>query len=354
MKQEKNILMATKKTTNNINDIIKQIQEKYGDESISTGDNSMHQDIDIIPTGSLGLDYILGIGGIPRGRITEIYGPESSGKTLLALNIIKQAQEQGLTSAFVDAEHALSFDFAKKIGVDLKKLLISQPNCGEEALGIAEDLLKTKEVGLIVIDSVSALTPTAEIEGKMGAQHIGLQARLMSQALRKMTALAASSNTAVIFINQIRMSIGVTWGNPEVTCGGKALKFYTSVRIEVRKAAKLKKKEDIIGNRVKVKIAKNKLAAPYKTTEYDILYNEGISVVGDILLLGQKYNLIKKEGLSYYYNNDKIAVGLDKTKEEIKNNPVLLEELTTKIKEKMTLQDEEANAIEDSTDLQDE
>ncbi len=322
------------RTVKTIAEIIKSIKEKYGAESILTGDDKLkHVDIDIIPTGSISLNYALGIGGIPRGRIIEIFGPEASGKTTLALTVVREAQKQGLIAAYIDAEHALDLDYAKVVGVNCIDLLISQPKCGEEALDIAESLVKTGKVGVIIIDSVAALTPQAEIDGEMGARHIGLQARLMSQGLRKLTAIASRANTAIVFINQIRMNIG-GYGNPETTTGGVALKFYTSVRIEVRRSAKLEKGEEIIGNRIKVKIAKNKLSAPFKKTEYDIIFSEGISYANDVLSLGLLDGIIEKEGNSLIFEKLKLGRSLENAKEWLKENPKTLDEILNKIKEK--------------------
>jgi len=271
---------------------------------------------------------------VPRGRVIEIYGPESSGKTTLALHIVSNAQKKGGLCAFVDAEHALDPEYAKKIGVKINDLLISQPDTGEQALEIVESLVRSGSIDVVVVDSVAALTPQAEIEGEMGQSHMGLQARLMSQALRKLTAIVAKSNTIVIFINQIRMQIGIMFGNPETTTGGKALKFYASVRIEVRRAAQIKKGEDIIGNRVKVKVVKNKVAPPFRTTEFDIMYNEGISYEGDLINLGLKYELIKKSGASLSFGEIKLGQGFENAKEFLRQNPKAASELVKEIKEK--------------------
>ncbi len=314
--------------------IIKNLEKKYGEGTVMKFTNRKTIDIEIIPTGSISLDYALGIGGIPRGRIIEIFGPESSGKTTLALGIIAQAQKKGILCAFVDAEHSLDPDYSRNIGVDLSKMLISQPNSGEQALDIVEGFVKSGEIGLIVIDSVAALTPQAEIDGVMGQTHIGLLARLMSQALRKLTAITAQTKTTIIFVNQIRMSIGVKWGNPEVSTGGVALKFYTSQRIEIRRAAKLKKVEEIIGNRVKIKIAKNKLAAPFKMTELDIIFNKGISLESDVLNFGIKKEVIKKEGISLMFGKEKLGRGLETAKIFLESKPEMVEEIIKAIKEK--------------------
>ena len=295
-------------------------------------------DVESIPTGAISLDIALGIGGIPRGRIIEIYGPESSGKTTLALHIIANAQKAGGIASFIDAEHALDPEYAKRIGVNIKDLLISQPDNGEQALDIVETLVNSGTVSIIVVDSVAALVPKAEIEGDMGDSHMGRQARLMSQALRKLTAIVAKSNCTVIFINQIRMKIGVVFGNPETTTGGNALKFYASVRIEVRRSAQIKKAEDIVGNRVKAKIVKNKVAPPFKTTEFDIMYNEGISASGDILDTAVKYEVAEKKGNSFVFGEVKLGVGREQAKaflkEDAKTAKELVKQIYLKIKEK--------------------
>ena len=289
-------------------------------------------DVEFTPTGSISLDIALG-GGIPRGRIVEIYGPESSGKTTLSLHVISELQKKKGTAAFVDAEHALDPEYAKKIGVKTNDLVISQPDSGEEALEIVEALVRSNAVDLVVVDSVAALTPRKEIEGEMGDSHMGLQARLMSQALRKLTSIVHKSNTTIIFINQIRMKIGVVFGNPETTTGGKALKFYSSVRIEVRKSAQIKQGENIIGNRVKAKIVKNKVAPPFKTTEFDIMYNEGITYYGDVLNTGVKYEIVKKGGAWYNYEDQKLGQGYEASRRFLKENPKIANEIIAKIKE---------------------
>lgn len=299
---------------------MKEIQERFGEGSIMRLGEVKKANIPSISTGSFSLDLALGVGGVPRGRIIEVFGPESSGKTTLALHVVANAQKNGGIAAFVDAEHALDPEYAKKIGVNLDTLLISQPDTGEQALEIVETLVKSGGVDVVVIDSVAALTPRAEIEGEMGQQHMGLQARLMSQALRKLTSIISKTNTTVIFINQIRMQIGVFFGNPETTPGGKALKFFSSVRIEVRKAAQIKKGEDIIGNRVKAKIVKNKVAAPFKTAEFDIMYNEGISYESDILNAGVKYDVVKKSGAWIIYKGEKLGQGFDAARKALKSD----------------------------------
>jgi recombination protein RecA len=316
-----------------IENALHEIKAKYGDGSIMKLGEAPKVNVDTIPTGSLGLDIALGVGGVPRGRVIEIYGPESSGKTTLALHIVAEAQKKGGVCAFIDAEHALDPDYAQKIGVKINDLLISQPDTGEQALEITESLVRSSGIDVVVIDSVAALTPKAEIEGEMGASHMGLQARLMSQALRKLTAIVSKSNTIVIFINQIRMQIGIVFGNPETTTGGKALKFYSSVRIEVRRAAQIKKGEEVIGNRVRAKIVKNKVAPPFKTAEFDIIYNEGISYTGDILNLGEKYGIIKKSGASYSYDKTSLGRGYDSARQFLKENPKTAQEIVKKIKE---------------------
>lgn len=312
---------------------VKEIKEKYGEGSIMKLGEARRVDVDVIPTGSFALDLALGVGGVPRGRIIEIFGPESSGKTTLALHIVREAQRKGGLAAFVDAEHALDPEYAKKIGVKINDLLISQPDTGEQALDIVESLVRSNAVDVIVVDSVAALTPRAEIEGDMGAQHIGLQARLMSHALRKLTAIVAKSKTVILFINQIRMQIGIMWGNPETTPGGKALKFYSSVRIDIRRAAQIKKGENIIGNRIKVKIVKNKVAPPFKIAEFDIFYNEGISYEAEVINMALKYDLIKKSGASFSYDSTKLGQGFDTAKNYLKENTKIRDEIMKKAKE---------------------
>jgi len=323
----------------NIDDTIAEIKTKFGEEAIMKLGEKPKVNVDVIPTGSIGLDEALGVGGVPRGRIIEIYGPESSGKTTLALHIVAEAQKKGGICAFIDAEHAMDPEYAGKIGVNLDELLISQPDTGEQALEITESLVRSGKVDVIVIDSVAALTPKDEIEGEMGAHHVGKQARLMSQALRKLTAIVARSGTVVIFINQIRMQIGVMFGNPETTPGGKALKFYTSVRLDIRRIAQIKKGDEIMGGRVRVKVVKNKVAAPFKVTEFDLLYNEGISQEGEMLALGEKFGLIQKSGTSYAYGEEKLGRGYDAARTYLRENAkvgaALLKEIRQKIKENM-------------------
>lgn len=319
-----------------IDQALKEIRTKFGDESITTFGAGTPQKIPVIQTGSIGLDAALGVGGVPRGRIIEIFGPESSGKTTLALHIVAEAQKAGGIAAFVDAEHALDPEYARRIGVKLTELLISQPDTGEQALDIVESLVRSGNVDIIVIDSVAALTPKDEIEGEMGQQHVGKQARLMSQALRKLTAIVSRSKTIVVFINQIRMQIGVMFGNPETTPGGKALKFYTSVRLDIRRIASIKKGEEVVGGRVRVKVVKNKVAAPFKTTEFDLLYNEGISREGELIALGEKFGLVEKSGATYKFGGEKLAVGYDATRTFLHDNKDIAKELLKQIKLKLT------------------
>ena len=314
---------------------IKDIKTKFGDEAIMTYGTTKPSAIAAIPTGSIGLDNALGVGGMPCGRIVEIFGPESSGKTTLSLHVIAEAQKKGGVCAFVDAEHALDPEYARRIGVKLSELLISQPDTGEQALEIVESLVRSNSVSIIVVDSVAALTPKDEIEGDMGAHHVGKQARLMSQALRKLTAITANSGTTVIFINQIRMQIGVMFGNPETTPGGKALKFYTSVRLDIRRIAQIKKGEEIVGGRVRVKVVKNKVAAPFKTTEFDLLYNEGISREGEIIALGEKYDILQKSGASYKFGELPLARGYDATRTFLRENKTVANDILKLVKQKM-------------------
>ncbi|MEK7060013.1 MAG: recombinase RecA [Patescibacteria group bacterium] len=328
-----------------LDDTIRAIQAKFGEGAIMKFGDSPKVDVNTIPTGSIGLDMALGVGGIPRGRIIEIFGPESSGKTTLSLHIVAEAQKLGGVCAYIDAEHAMDPDYTKKLGVNIDNLLISQPDTGEQALEIVESLVRTGKIDVIVVDSVAALTPKDEIEGDMGAYHVGKQARLMSQALRKLTAIVAKSKTVVIFINQIRMQIGVMFGNPETTPGGKALKFYTSVRLDIRKIAQIKKGEDIVGSRTRVKVVKNKVAAPFKQTEFDIIYNEGISKEGEIIALGEKFDILEKVGNSYFYvpNEEpkekiKLGVGYDSTRTFLKENKKISDQILKEIRKKFTEQ----------------
>ena len=324
-----------------IEDTIKSIQTKFGEGAIMKLGDAPKVDIAAISTGSIGLDMALGIGGVPRGRIIEIFGPESSGKTTLSLHIVSEAQKAGGICAFIDAEHAMDPVYSKNLGVKTDELLISQPDTGEQALEICETLVRSGKIDVIVIDSVAALTPKDEIEGDMGAQHVGKQARLMSQALRKLTAIVAKSKTTVIFINQIRMQIGVMFGNPETTPGGKALKFYTSVRLDIRRIAQIKKGEEIVGGRTRVKVVKNKVAAPFKQTEFDIIYNEGISQEGEIIALGEKFKIVEKTGNSYFYKpmddkleKVKLGVGYDQTRKFLKDEKKVSGQILKEIRKK--------------------
>ncbi len=316
-------------------DTLDAIRTKFGDDAIMKLGEKPRVDINAIPTGSIGLDAALGVGGIPRGRIIEIFGPESSGKTTLSLHIIAEAQKLGGICAFIDAEHAMDPEYAKRLGVRTDELLISQPDNGEQGLEIVESLVRSGKMDVIVIDSVAALTPKDEIEGDMGAIHMGKQARLMSQALRKLTGIVAKSKTVVIFINQIRMQIGVMFGNPETTPGGKALKFYTSVRLDIRRIAQIKKGEEIMGGRVRVKVVKNKVAAPFKQTEFDLMYNEGISQEGEIIALGEKMGLIQKTGTSYAYGETKLGRGYDATRQFLKEDKKLSDKILSEIRQKL-------------------
>lgn len=310
-----------------------QIEKQFGKGSVMRmGDGDVAQHIEVIPTGSLGLDIALGVGGVPRGRVVEIYGPESSGKTTLTLQIIAEAQKMGGTAAFIDAEHALDPAYAEKLGVNVEDLLVSQPDTGEQALEITDMLVRSSAVDVVVIDSVAALTPKAEIEGEMGASHMGLQARLMSQALRKLTANIKRSNTLVIFINQIRMKIGVMFGNPETTTGGNALKFYSSVRLDIRRIGAIKKGDEIAGNETRVKVVKNKVAPPFKKAEFDILYNEGISKEGELISLGVENGIVDKAGAWYSYEKDRIGQGKDNVRTFLKEHPDMAAEIEARIR----------------------
>jgi recombination protein RecA len=313
-----------------------QIEKQFGKGAVMRmGDARAVRDVPAISTGSLNLDIALGVGGLPRGRVVEIYGPESSGKTTLTLHAVAQAQKAGGTAAFVDAEHALDPDYAEKLGVNVDDLLVSQPDTGEQALEIADMLVRSSAVDIVVVDSVAALTPKAEIEGEMGDSHVGLQARLMSQALRKLTANIKRSNTLVIFINQIRMKIGVMFGSPETTTGGNALKFYSSVRLDIRRLGAIKKGDEVIGNETRVKVVKNKMAPPFKQAEFEILYGEGISREGELIDLGVKQNLIEKAGAWYSYNGDRIGQGKDNVRNWLKSNPETAAEIERKIREQL-------------------
>ena len=321
-----------------IDDTIKSIQTKFGEGAIMKLGETPKVDVGAISTGSIGLDMALGVGGVPRGRIIEIFGPESSGKTTLALHIVAEAQKAGGVCAYIDAEHAMDPDYASNLGVNINDLLISQPDTGEQGLEITESLVRSGKIDVIVVDSVAALTPKDEIEGDMGAQHVGKQARLMSQALRKLTAIVAKSKTVVIFINQIRMQIGIMFGNPETTPGGKALKFYTSVRLDIRRIAQIKKGEDVVGGRTRVKVVKNKVAAPFKQTEFDIIYGEGISREGEIIALGERLGIITKSGGSSYAYRDKngeeikLGRGYDSTRTFLKDNAKMANDILKEIR----------------------
>mgnify|MGYP001586237051 FL=1 len=322
---------------------IDQIKEKFGEGSIMRLGEARKMQVEAIPSGCLSLDMALGVAGVPRGRVVEIFGPEASGKTTLAMHIVAEAQKMGDVAAFVDAEHALDPDYARKVGVKVDEMLISQPDNGEQALDIVETLVRSNAVGVIVIDSVAALTPKAEIEGDMGDQHMGLQARLMSQALRKLTGIISRSNTVVIFLNQIRQKIGIVFGNPETTTGGNALKFYSSVRIEIRRAAQIKMGERIIGNRVKIKIVKNKVAAPFRTCEFDIMYNEGISLSGDLLDAGVELGVIAKSGNTYSFGEEKLGVGRENAKTTLRERPDLMKDIRKKCMDAWQTREDDQN-----------
>ena len=331
--------------------VLSQIEKQFGKGSIMRmGDGDIGEDIQAVSTGSLGLDIALGIGGLPRGRIVEIYGPESSGKTTLTLSVIAQMQKMGGTAAFIDAEHALDPQYAAKLGVNVPDLLISQPDTGEQALEIADSLVRSGAVDIVVVDSVAALTPRAEIEGEMGDSHMGLQARLMSQALRKLTGNIKRTNTLVIFINQIRMKIGVMFGNPETTTGGNALKFYASVRLDIRRTGAIKKGDEVTGSETRVKVIKNKVAPPFKQAEFDILYGEGISREGEIIELGVNAKFVEKAGAWYSYNGEKIGQGKDNAREFLKENPAIANEIDAKIRANIKLLNEGMTAKRDEND----
>jgi recombination protein RecA len=328
-----------------------QIEKTFGKGSIMRlGDGEVANDIQVVSTGSLGLDIALGVGGLPRGRIVEIYGPESSGKTTLTLQVIAEMQKLGGTAAFIDAEHALDPQYAQKLGVNTSDLLISQPDTGEQALEIADMLVRSGSVDIVVIDSVAALTPKAEIEGEMGDSHMGLQARLMSQALRKLTGNIKRTNTLVIFINQIRMKIGVMFGNPETTTGGNALKFYASVRLDIRRIGAIKKGEEIVGSETRVKVVKNKVAPPFKQAEFDILYGEGISREGEIIELGVVSKIVDKSGAWYAYNGEKIGQGKDNSREYLREHPEIAREIENKVRDALNISPMAAVSTSDSAD----
>ncbi len=317
---------------NDLNSLMESLQSRFGEGSIMTLGSQLHTKVETVPSGSFSLDIALG-GGIPKGRIIEIYGPESSGKTTLALHTVAEVQKRGGKAAFIDAEHALDPEYAAKIGVKVKDLIISQPDNGEEALNILESVVRSGIINIVVVDSVAALTPRAEIEGEMGASHIGLQARLLSQALRKLTAIAAKTGTIIIFINQLRMKIGIMFGNPETTPGGMALKFYASVRIDVRRIAQIKKGDEVTGNRTKAKVVKNKVAPPFRIAEFDIMYGEGISYEADVLNTATKYGVVKKSGASYSFGDEKLGVGFDNVREKLKTDKKTLDAIKKKTKE---------------------
>ena len=332
-----------------------QIERQFGKGSVMRlGDGGPVRDIEAISTGSLGLDVALGIGGLPRGRVIEIYGPESSGKTTLTLQAVAAAQAAGGTAAFIDAEHALDPEYARKLGVNVDDLLVSQPDTGEQALEIADMLVSSAAVDIIVIDSVAALVPKAEIEGEMGDSHVGLQARLMSQALRKLTGNIKRANTMVIFINQIRMKIGVMFGSPETTTGGNALKFYSSVRLDIRRIGSVKKGAEVIGNETRVKIVKNKMAPPFKQAEFEILYGEGISWLGELIDLGVQHNLVEKSGSWYSYNGERIGQGKDNAREFLKEHPDMAKQLDTKLREILLPKRKPADASEAASEATEE
>ncbi len=314
---------------------VQQIEKHFGKGAIMTLGQNVRSDIAVIPTGAIALDMALGVGGVPRGRVVEIFGPESSGKTTLTLSIIAQAQKRKGTAAFIDAEHAFDSSYAKKLGVNLDDLLISQPDTGEQALEITEMLVRSNAVGLIVVDSVAARVPKAEIEGEMGDSHVGLQARLMSQALRKLTAVISKSKSSLIFINQLREKIGVMFGNPETTPGGRALKFYSSVRLDIRRIAQIKRGEETVGGRVRVKVVKNKVAPPFKQAEFDLMYDEGVSAVGSILDVAETFEIIKQSGSWILYGDDKLGQGRENAKAFLRENPKVLNELEKRIHEKV-------------------
>ena len=325
---------------------ISQIERQFGKGAIMKLGSQPVVQVPVIRTGSLALDKALGIGGLPRGRITEIYGPESSGKTTLALHAVAEAQRQGGIAAFIDAEHALDTVYARKLGVDCDELLVSQPDTGEQALEIADMLVRSGAVDIVVIDSVAALTPRAEIEGEMGDSHMGLQARLMSQALRKLTATISKTRTTLIFINQIRMKIGVMFGNPETTTGGNALKFYASVRLDIRRIGAIKEGQDVVGNRTRVKVVKNKLAPPFQEAEFDIMYGEGVSAAGDLLDNGVAVGVIEKSGSWYAYEGERIGQGRENVKRFFKDNPDVFEAILTKVRQKLELEPADASKTE--------
>ena len=328
-------MVKEKKEKKGLDDALEEIKQRFGEGAVMKLDDVKRVDVDVIPTGSISLDSALGVGGVPKGRVIEIFGPESTGKTTLALHILAEAQKKGGVGAFIDAEHALDPGYAKKIGVNIDDLLISQPDSGEQALQIVETLVRSKEIDVIVIDSVAALTPKAEIEGEIGDQHIGRQARLMSQALRMLSSVVSKTRTSIVFLNQTRMKIGIMFGNPETTPGGMALKFYSSVRIRLTRIAQIKRKDEIIGSRIKAKIVKNKVAAPFRTAEFDIYYNEGISKLADLINTGLNYGIIKKKGSWYEFETKKIGQGIEGAKEFLKKDPKTVQEIKKEIRKQI-------------------
>lgn len=340
MAKERKVHPKVEQQTNNdakaeaLNAALKKIEKDFGKGAVMRlGDEGAKMDVDVISTSSIGIDLALGIGGVPRGRITEIYGPESSGKTTLALHIVAEAQKAGGNAAFIDAEHALDPVYAKALGVDVDNLIVAQPDTGEQALEILEALVRSGAIDVVVVDSVAALVPRAEIDGEMGDSHVGLHARLMSQALRKLAGIIKKSNTAAIFINQLREKVGVIYGNPEVTTGGRALKFYSSVRVDVRRSESIKRGTEIIGNRTKAKIVKNKMAPPFKQAEFDIMYGEGISREADVLEVATDLDIVKKSGSWFSYDGERLGQGRDKVKELFKENPELMAEIEGKVRD---------------------
>lgn len=342
--------MSREDKTRALESALAQIEKQYGKGSVmKLGDTAAHMNIETIPTGSISLDIALGLGGIPKGRIVEIYGPESSGKTTVALHMVAEVQKAGGIAGFIDAEHALDPVYAKNIGVDIDNLYISQPDNGEQALEITETMVRSGAVDIIIVDSVAALVPKAEIDGDMGDSHVGLQARLMSQALRKLTAVISKSNCIVIFINQLREKVGVMFGNPETTTGGRALKFYSSIRMDVRRVESLKQGGEVIGNRTRIKVVKNKIAPPFKEAEFDIMFGQGISREGDVLDLAANENIIVKSGAWYAYNDAKIGQGRENAKQFLKENPDIFNEIEQKVREKYNITPASATAKYDNT-----
>jgi len=344
-KSEVKMAVGTPDRKKALESALHQIEKSFGKGSIMRLGDEVAVEMDVIPTGSLGLDYALGVGGVPRGRVAEIYGPESSGKTTLALHFIAEAQKRGGIAAFIDAEHAFDAKYAKALGVDVDNLLISQPDTGEQALDITETLVRSGAIDIIVIDSVAALVPRAEIEGEMGDAHMGLQARLMSQALRKLTAVISKSKTAVVFINQIRMKIGVMFGNPETTTGGNALKFYSTIRLDIRKIATIKENQEVVGSRTRVRVVKNKVAPPFRETEFDITYGLGISHTGELLDIAAKYDVVEKSGAWYSYQTDRLGQGREAAKRFLEENKDIYQAIDIAVREKlgMTPQAERAS-----------